>query len=70
MNELAGQIRDLAGSDSPIVHIPRPTDDPSVRRPDIDRARTELGWTPQVPIEQALATTIDWFRRHPDLAGG
>lgn len=35
MLELAETIRDLAGSSSPITFVPRPTDDPAVRRPDI-----------------------------------
>lgn len=69
MNELADQIRELAGSDSSIVHIERPTDDPNVRRPDITRARERLGWAPQVPIDAALASTIEWFRSHPDIVG-
>ncbi|PWJ03610.1 epimerase [Streptomyces sp. NWU49] len=59
---LAEWIRDLAASTSGIVHVPRPVDDPSVRRPDITRAREELGWSPEFSTERGLIETIDWFR--------
>jgi dTDP-glucose 4,6-dehydratase len=61
--ELAKLIRDLAGGDSEITFVDRPVNDPEVRRPDITRASTELGWTPQVPLRQGLERTIDWARR-------
>ena len=60
--ELAKMIREITGSDSEIVFEPRPVDDPSVRRPDITKARELLGWEPQVPLREGLARTIEWFR--------
>jgi dTDP-glucose 4,6-dehydratase len=65
--DLAKWIRDLAGSTSEIAFIPRPEDDPMVRQPDIALAKQELGWSPQVPIEEGLKLTITWFSEHPDL---
>jgi len=59
--ELAATIRGLVGSASPVVHVPRPQDDPTVRRPDTTLARTELGWHPQVGLVEGLQKTIDWF---------
>jgi len=67
MLELARWIRDLAESKSEIGFIDRPTDDPSVRQPDITLARTTLGWSPVVPVEEGLLRTIAWFRSHPEL---
>lgn len=67
MLELARWIIELAGSSSTIVHVDRPVDDPSVRRPDTTLARERLGWEPVVPIEDGLLRTIEWFRRHPEL---
>lgn len=64
MLDLARWIVQLVGSSSPIVHIDRPVDDPSVRRPDTTLAQAHLGWTPVVPIEEALRRTISWFRGH------
>jgi len=64
MLDLATWIRDLVGSDSEIEFIPRPVDDPAVRRPDIRLAKQLLGWEPVVPIEDGLKKTIAWFREH------
>jgi dTDP-glucose 4,6-dehydratase len=69
MLELAERIRQLAKSDSEIVFVPRPEDDPSVRQPDITLAKRELGWEPQVPLDDGLGRTIEWFRGHPELVG-
>ena len=60
--DLARMVKDLSGSDSEIVFEPRPVDDPSVRRPDITKARQILGWEPKVPVRDGLARTIEWFR--------
>jgi dTDP-glucose 4,6-dehydratase len=65
---IAETIRRLAGSTSEIVFVPRPTDDPSVRQPDISLARRELGWEPKIGFEAGLRRTIDWFATQPDLA--
>jgi dTDP-glucose 4,6-dehydratase len=60
--ELAGLVRDLCASESPIEFADRPVDDPQRRRPDISLARRELDWQPQVEIKNGLISTIDWFR--------
>ena len=62
MLELAKLIRDLAGGDSEIVFVERPVNDPEVRKPDITRASTELGWEPQVSLREGLEKTIRWAR--------
>jgi nucleotide sugar dehydrogenase len=67
MLEVAELVREIAGADSPIEFIERPVDDPSVRRPDITLARTELGWEPSIDVHDGLARTINWFRERPDL---
>jgi dTDP-glucose 4,6-dehydratase len=60
--ELAEAVRDLVGSGSPIEFVPRPQDDPTLRRPDITVAREKLGWEPVVGLGEGLARTIEWFR--------
>jgi len=65
--QLAETIKSLTGSSSEIVFIDRPTDDPTVRQPDITLARTELGWQPTVAFEAGLERTIAWFRNHPEV---
>ena len=46
----------------PIVFKPLPEDDPKLRRPDITRARTLLGWEPRIGFEEGMTRTIPWFR--------
>jgi dTDP-glucose 4,6-dehydratase len=60
--ELARLIIELSGSNSGIVFVERPQDDPTVRRPDITLARSALGWEPVADIRDGLRRTIDWFR--------
>lgn len=62
ITEIAKIIREMTGSSSPLNCQPLPTDDPKVRCPDISRARHLLGWEPQVPLEEGLASTIRYFR--------
>jgi dTDP-glucose 4,6-dehydratase len=62
VKELAEMVLELTGSKSALVHLPLPTDDPKVRKPDITRARETLGWEPQVPVREGLARTIEYFR--------
>jgi dTDP-glucose 4,6-dehydratase len=59
---IARTIIRMTASSSRIVFRPLPTDDPKVRRPDITRARTLLGWEPRVGLEEGLTSTIEDFR--------
>src|SRR5262245_12261780 len=61
--DLAKRIVRLSGSRSEIVFRPLPEDDPKVRQPDITRARTLLGWQPQVDTDEGLKLTLAWFRQ-------
>jgi dTDP-glucose 4,6-dehydratase len=64
---LARMVARIAGRpDAEIVFEARPVDDPSVRRPDISRARRLLGWEPRVSLEEGLARTVAWFRETLD----
>jgi UDP-glucuronate decarboxylase len=62
MLELAQAVVAQTGSRSKIVHRELPQDDPRQRQPDIAKARQQLGWEPNVPLEQGLQRTIDYFR--------
>ncbi|MBM3315677.1 NAD-dependent epimerase/dehydratase family protein, partial [candidate division WOR-3 bacterium] len=62
--QLAGLLSGLLGRGLRLQHKRPLADDPQQRQPDIRRARRLLGWRPRVVLEQGLAMTIDWFRRH------
>jgi UDP-glucuronate decarboxylase len=68
MLELASAVVDLTGSPGGIVYRPLPADDPTQRRPVIEKAKRELDWAPSVALEEGLARTIDYFRRTLDLS--
>jgi nucleoside-diphosphate-sugar epimerase len=55
-------VLELTGSKSVIRHLPLPTDDPKVRKPDITRARDLLGWEPKVALREGVAHTVAHFR--------
>ena len=62
VRQLAEMVVELTGTKSTIISEPLPQDDPKVRKPDITRARTMLGWEPKVPLREGLVRTIEYFR--------
>jgi dTDP-glucose 4,6-dehydratase len=68
VRELADLVIEITGSTSEIVHEALPVDDPAKRRPDITRARTELGWEPEIQLREGIERTVAWFRE--ELARG
>ncbi len=66
--ETARIILRLTGSRSAVTHLPLPTDDPRMRRPDIERATSELAWAPRTRFVDGLARTIADIRER--LAAG
>jgi dTDP-glucose 4,6-dehydratase len=63
MRDLAGHIAGLTGAGSEnIQYLPRGSDDPERRRPDIGKMRDRYGWEPCVSLEEGLRQTIDYFR--------
>src|SRR5487761_340125 len=60
--ELAQAIIRLAGSKSTIEFRELPVDDPKQRRPDISRARSLLGWEPEMALADGLGRTLEYFR--------
>ena len=49
-------------------YLPLPKDDPTRRKPDITRARVDLGWTPKVALQDGLVSMIADLRQR--LAAG
>ena len=61
IRQLAEQVRARINPELPLIEKPLPADDPRQRQPDIALAQRELGWQPQVSLEQGLEPTIAWF---------
>jgi nucleoside-diphosphate-sugar epimerase len=52
----------IPSSKSKISYMPPVPDDPSRRKPDISRAKSELGWEPRVQLRDGMNKTIRYFR--------
>jgi len=61
IRELAEKVIAMVGSKSTIQFLPLPADDPRQRKPDISQARAQLGWEPQIALDQGLQKTIAYF---------
>ena len=68
IRQFADRLLAATGSSSSFVFRPLPADDPKVRCPDITRARTLLGWTPKVPLDEGLVPTVRDFRARLGVA--
>jgi len=60
--QLAHMIKGITKSKSEIIFKDLPVDDPKVRQPDINKAKSILQWEPKVSLEQGLQKTIVWFK--------
>jgi dTDP-glucose 4,6-dehydratase len=60
--ECAQAVIEATGSKSELRFEPLPEDDPARRRPDITKARTLLGWEPQITLPEGLAKSLPFFR--------
>jgi UDP-glucuronate decarboxylase len=61
MIQLAEKVLELTNSNSTLVFEPLPGDDPKLRQPDISIANSELGWRPQIQLDEGLTRTISDF---------
>jgi UDP-glucuronate decarboxylase len=60
--KLAETIIGLIGSKSKIITQPLPNDDPKRRKPDITLARQIINYSPSIPLETGLESTIEYFK--------
>jgi UDP-glucuronate decarboxylase len=68
IKELAEKVVAMTGSSSEIEYHPLPADDPLKRKPDIEYARTQLGWEPATALDEGLKLTVAYFKQQ--LSGG
>ena len=62
--EVAEKIKNLTKSKSELTFLPLPEDDPTIRQPDISKARQFLSWEPEIKLEEGLKRTITWFKKN------
>jgi dTDP-glucose 4,6-dehydratase len=68
VRRIAADVCRVVGSTSRVRYVPRPADDPQVRRPDTSLAQEVLGWQPVVPWEVGLRRTVEWFAKRTAAA--
>lgn len=61
ISQLAELVTEITGTGSKVTYHDLPVDDPMQRKPDITKARTELGWEPVVQLREGLGHTIAYF---------
>jgi dTDP-glucose 4,6-dehydratase len=60
--EVAQIVLEATGGAGPLRFVPRPVDDPRVRRPDVARAMRLLGWSPTISVREGVRRTVEYFR--------
>jgi UDP-glucuronate decarboxylase len=61
MQELATEIGRVVGSEIRIRYCPLPADDPRQRRPNLERAKAMLDWSPKINFHAGITKTVDYF---------
>jgi UDP-glucuronate decarboxylase len=62
IRELAEAVLGKIKTDSKIIEMPLPSDDPTQRKPDISLAKKVLHWEPKVELSDGLDRTIPYFK--------
>lgn len=69
VREVVGLVCRAAGTELDPEVLGEHTPEDAVDRQYVDatKLRELTGWSPQVPLEEGLARTVDWYRRHAEL---
>jgi len=59
--ELVELIEETLNKKLTLNFLPLPLDDPKIRKPDINIAKTMLGWEPSIALKDGLQETYDYF---------
>jgi dTDP-glucose 4,6-dehydratase len=62
VKQIAEEIIQITDSTSRIIYKDLPVDDPKIRQPDITKAKSILGWEPQVNRLEGLKRTMKYFK--------
>ena len=63
IQQMANKILQASQSQSKIVQLPLPEDDPKTRQPNITLARKLLDWEPKVSLDEGLESTLKYFKQ-------
>ncbi|HMN11673.1 MAG TPA: SDR family NAD(P)-dependent oxidoreductase, partial [Bellilinea sp.] len=63
MNDLIAMIEKMVGRKAIVHHRPFHPGDAKSNEADVTKARTELGWSPQVSLEEAVRRIVEWYQR-------
>jgi GDP-L-fucose synthase len=64
VKDLVLMVRRLSGRDVPVEFDTSKPSGQAIRGADLSKAQALLGYQPQVSLEEGLAETIEWYRRH------
>ncbi len=62
IKDFAEEIIKLTGTEQKVIYKDLPVNDPLQRQPDIFRAKTILGWEPQVNRSEGMKKTLEYFK--------
>ena len=63
IQQMANKILQASQSQSKIIQLPLPEDDPKTRQPNITLARKLLDWEPKVSLDEGLESTLKYFKQ-------
>lgn len=67
VREVIDTVRKVSGRDFKVVETKRRPGDPAELTADSGKARSELGWEPQIPqLEKIVESAWRWHQAHPD----
>jgi len=67
VREVIDTVKKVSGKDFPVVATERRPGDAPVLTSDARKAKSELGWEPEIPeLEKMVSTAWQWHKEHPD----
>jgi dTDP-glucose 4,6-dehydratase len=63
IQQMADKILQVTQSQSKIIQVPLPEDDPRTRQPNITLAKNLLDWEPKVSLDEGLESTLEYFKQ-------
>lgn len=63
MTELANIVLEEIQSNSQIIYMSLPQDDPTQRCPDISKAKEFLSWEPKIQLREGIRSTAEYFKK-------